>query len=88
MNSIKLLITIISVICLTDKTFGEKILAIFHTPSKSHQILAQNLLLELNKDGHEITLVSPFPIKNPPKNWTNVALTGVESSYDRKIYFI
>lgn len=35
-------------------TNSKKILAIFHTPSKSHQLLAEPLLFELAKAGHEV----------------------------------
>lgn len=77
------LTTIILVVINT--TSAAKILSIFHTASKSHQILAQKLMLELNKAGHEITIVTPFPIKNPPKNVRNIPLTGVEKSFDGMI---
>lgn len=76
---IQVIFLVFGVISITN---GAKILAIFHTASKSHQILGQRLMLELNKDGHEITFVTPFPIKNPPKGVKNVQLTGVESAFD------
>ncbi|XP_063708804.1 UDP-glycosyltransferase UGT5-like [Culicoides brevitarsis] len=62
---------------------GAKILAIFHTASKSHQILGQQLMFELNKAGHEITIITPFPIKNPPKGITNVYLEGIDTAFDK-----
>lgn len=78
----KIFFIAVTIFVVINTTSGAKILSIFHSASKSHQILAQQLLLELNKAGHEITLVTAFPIKNPPKNWRNIPLTGVESSFD------
>lgn len=51
-----------------------KILTIISTPSKSHWITAQNLMQELVKSGHEITMVSPYPLKNPPQNYRDVSI--------------
>lgn len=64
-----------------------KILSVFHTPSKSHQLLAQRLMLELVKSGHEVTMVSPFPVKNAPQGLRHIHLTGVETYYDCKLIF-
>lgn len=58
-----------------------KILSIFHTPSKSHWILGQNLLKELARSGHEVTIISPFPLKNPPKNYRDISTVEVINVY-------
>jgi hypothetical protein len=39
---------------------GAKILAVFPTASKSHWILAQPLMKELARSGHEVKLKFPF----------------------------
>lgn len=51
-----------------------KILTIISTPSKSHWITAQNLMQELVRSGHEITMVSPYPLKKPPANYRDVSI--------------
>lgn len=61
-----------------------RILSIFHTPSKSHQLLAQRLMLALVKSGHEVTIISPFPVKNAPVGLRHIHLEGVETYYDCK----
>lgn len=53
-----------------------RILGVFPYLSKSHTILVQPIFIELAKRGHEVTFLSPFPMKNPPKNYRDVALTN------------
>uniref|UniRef100_A0A336LS81 UDP-glucuronosyltransferase n=1 Tax=Culicoides sonorensis TaxID=179676 RepID=A0A336LS81_CULSO len=61
---------------------ASKILSIFHTPSKSHQLLAEPLLFELARSGHEVTILTPFPLKNQQTNIRCIELTDVEKYYD------
>ncbi|XP_035911906.1 UDP-glucosyltransferase 2-like [Anopheles stephensi] len=49
-----------------------KIVCVFPTASKSHVLGAQALLKELAHRGHEVTMVSAFPLKKPPKNYRDV----------------
>lgn len=56
---------------------GAKILAIFHFPSNSHFILGSTLLKALAKRGHEVTMLSPFLLKTPIKNYEEIELTGM-----------
>ncbi|KAM3962159.1 UDP-glycosyltransferase UGT5-like [Aphomia sociella] len=49
-----------------------KILVIFPFPSKSHSILGDNLVKPLLQAGHEVTYITPFPIKYPHKNLKQV----------------
>uniref|UniRef100_A0A336L5U5 UDP-glucuronosyltransferase n=1 Tax=Culicoides sonorensis TaxID=179676 RepID=A0A336L5U5_CULSO len=81
MKLIPILEKIISLIFCLNFCFSyydaANILAIFHTPSKSHLLLAQPLLFELAREGHEVTVVSPFPEKNPPKGYIDIAVPEV-----------
>ncbi|CAO1424279.1 unnamed protein product [Diamesa tonsa] len=52
-----------------------KILGVFPHPSKSHSILGQALFMALAKQGHEVTFINPFPMKNPPNNYRDLPLT-------------
>jgi hypothetical protein len=45
---------------------GAKILCMFGVSGKSHNNVFTALTTELAKKGHELTVVTPFPIKNPP----------------------
>ncbi|XP_049545914.1 UDP-glycosyltransferase UGT5-like [Anopheles darlingi] len=59
-----------------------KILSIFPTTSKSHWILGSALMKELAHDGHEVTVISPFPLKNAPKTYRHVEITYNSSLFD------
>ncbi|XP_059057616.1 UDP-glucosyltransferase 2-like [Achroia grisella] len=45
-----------------------KILVIFPLPSRSHGILGVNVVNHLLQAGHEITYITPFPVKDPHPN--------------------
>lgn len=54
-----------------------KILGVFPYPSKSHSILGQALFNELAKRGHDITFLSPYPLKKVPyENYKDIAITS------------
>lgn len=58
-------------------TFGYKILGIFHTTGKSHAIVGQSLMKGLAGVGHDVTMLSPFPLTNPMENYRDLEVTGV-----------
>lgn len=45
-----------------------RILGIFPSPGKSHFFLGQALMKALAEKGHDVTIVSAFGEKTPPKN--------------------
>lgn len=51
---------------------GARILGLFPVPGKSHMIVFSALTKALAERGHELVVVSTFPIKNPPANYTDV----------------
>ncbi|XP_064074041.1 UDP-glycosyltransferase UGT5-like [Vanessa tameamea] len=59
---------LISTILLVNICYGYKVLVVFTLPGKSHGILGEGYVRHLLKAGHEVTYVTPFPEKNPPKN--------------------
>lgn len=55
------------------------ILIIYPIPGGSHYNLGSGVARILVEAGHDVTLISPFENKNPPKiggKWTDVVLTG------------
>ncbi|VEN46982.1 unnamed protein product [Callosobruchus maculatus] len=46
-------------------TESAQILGIFHLPSYSHQTAVQSIYVELSLRGHNVTVVTPHPLKNP-----------------------
>lgn len=63
-----------------------KILGVFPFPSKSHHILGSALLKELAKRGHEVTMVSAFPLDKPLKNYKDVVLPNFDEDKDGTNY--
>ncbi|RZC14240.1 UDP-glucuronosyltransferase 1-7-like, partial [Asbolus verrucosus] len=46
----------------------------FSVPSKSHHILGSRLLRALAEKGHEVTMISPFPLKSKVTNYRDIFL--------------
>ncbi|CAH1636140.1 unnamed protein product [Spodoptera littoralis] len=45
-----------------------KALVVFGMPATSHSNLGRGVVRNLLKDGHEVTFITPIPIKDPPPN--------------------
>ncbi|XP_055384246.1 UDP-glycosyltransferase UGT5-like [Condylostylus longicornis] len=68
------LATIASICMITN---GYKILGVFPTMAKSHYIVGSSLMKGLAEKGHEITMISPFPLSKPMKNWRDIPTPGI-----------
>lgn len=55
-----------------------KILGIFHTSSKSHFIVGGALMKALAENGHDVTVISPFPQDKPITNFHDVTVPGIQ----------
>ncbi|KAF2881521.1 hypothetical protein ILUMI_24655 [Ignelater luminosus] len=55
---------------------GYKILGLFPHPGKSHFDAFRPLLKALAEKGHEVTVISYFPQKNPMKNYKDIDING------------
>lgn len=53
---------------------ASKILFAFPSPSKSHLIVVQGLSTYLAQKGHSVTVVSPFPLSSPMKNYRDIVV--------------
>uniref|UniRef100_A0A1Y1LL43 UDP-glucuronosyltransferase n=1 Tax=Photinus pyralis TaxID=7054 RepID=A0A1Y1LL43_PHOPY len=51
-----------------------KILGVFPFTGRSHFLIFEPLLKELSRRGHEVTVMSSFPLRNPPPGYTDVYL--------------
>ncbi|XP_016998390.2 UDP-glucosyltransferase 2 [Drosophila takahashii] len=61
---------------------GARILALFPIPSPSHYFFALPYLKRLAAEGHEITTVNPFPLKEPVKNIQDVPILEVFDNFN------
>lgn len=73
----KLLSVLLLSVTILDICHGSKILAIFATPCKSHYILGEALLRGLVTKGHEVTMISPYTLEKPMKNYNHVVINGM-----------
>uniref|UniRef100_A0A336LLK7 CSON001318 protein n=1 Tax=Culicoides sonorensis TaxID=179676 RepID=A0A336LLK7_CULSO len=51
-----------------------KILCLYPTSSRSHLLFAQPLLMALAEKGHQVTVVSPFPLGKSLENYNDVVI--------------
>lgn len=49
-----------------------RILGVFPYPSRSHMTVYSALTTELARRGHELVVVSPYPLSKPMANYTDV----------------
>ncbi|XP_063921359.1 UDP-glycosyltransferase UGT5-like isoform X1 [Zophobas morio] len=61
-----------------------KILGVFPMPTSSHYILGSALMKGLAEHGHDVTVISPFVEKNPPKmgSYRQIELTGFLETHE------
>lgn len=52
---------------------GANILGVFFYPSPSHHMLGSTLMIELARKGHNVTMLSPFALKENVDNYTHVS---------------
>lgn len=76
----KLLLLLFCFLCafLIYDADSAKILVVYPMAGRSHYILGNSLAKGLAEAGHDITMLSPFTEKNPPKkgSWREIELTG------------
>ncbi|KAG8228487.1 UDP-glycosyltransferase [Ladona fulva] len=62
---------------------SEKILFAFPFSATSHNIFFNSLSTELASRGHDVTYISPYPIKSPPKNHKQIVVKDILKSTAR-----
>ncbi|KAL4715802.1 hypothetical protein ACJJTC_006381 [Scirpophaga incertulas] len=81
--NIRLFLHIVCLISVVYKISALNILGIFPYPGRSHFIVYSVFLQELSRRGHNVTVISHFPEKQPRKNYHDIPLGVVaEKSQD------
>ncbi|XP_070507931.1 UDP-glycosyltransferase UGT5-like [Chironomus tepperi] len=65
---------IIIFVAFISASVGSRILFLFPTPSKSHMIIAHSLSRTLAEKGHDVTVVTPFPLNKSIKNHREIVI--------------
>jgi len=69
MNSIVL---IIGILISVNSSLSSNILAFLPSKARSHYGAFEPLLKELAEKGHNVTVLSPFSMKNPPPSYHHI----------------
>ncbi|CAK1547652.1 unnamed protein product [Leptosia nina] len=66
--------SLVFILCVITGIHSARILAVFPTPSVSHQVVFRPLTLELAKRGHELTVITTDPLfrSQSPGNYTEI----------------
>lgn len=59
-----------------------RFLGILHTAARSHYIVGSKLMKELARRGHDVTVISPFPLKEPLKNFHDIETPTIKAAMD------
>lgn len=68
----KLVIIVAVFVFLCQISSASRILFLFPSPSKSHLIIVQGLSTTLAEKGHDVTVISSFPLSKPMKNYRDI----------------
>uniref|UniRef100_A0A182QUC8 UDP-glucuronosyltransferase n=1 Tax=Anopheles farauti TaxID=69004 RepID=A0A182QUC8_9DIPT len=66
----------------TGRNEAARILGIFPTTSKSHWILGTALMKELARNGHTVTVMSPFKLPDRPENYREIEIVYGRRAFD------
>lgn len=73
----KVLLSLLLVILACDQIAnGYRILGIFPLHGKSHWIMQEALMKDLAKRGHQVDVVTHFPLEKPIPNYRDISLKG------------
>lgn len=76
----KILIVFVLICAFLHIASGYRILAIATVPSKSHYYITHALMKGLAEEGHDVTVISPFKVKNPIRNYKEIYLENSVNS--------
>lgn len=77
----RFLLLLFAFICIVSFAHASKILFLFPSPSKSHLIVVKGLSTTLAERGHDVTVVSPFPLEKPMKNYRDIMVEVPEDMH-------
>lgn len=66
------ILILILILCVMSD--GYRILGIFPFNAKSHFMMYGELMKGLAKKGHQVDVISPFPLKKPPLNYRDIVV--------------
>ncbi|XP_033219242.1 UDP-glucuronosyltransferase 2B31-like [Belonocnema kinseyi] len=86
--TLSLAIIVIVVIINSEKSDGARILGIFPLHGKSHFVICEQLMKTLAQKGHQVDVISHFPLKKPVPNYKDYSLEGTLPQIINNISFV
>ncbi|XP_053982305.1 UDP-glycosyltransferase UGT5-like isoform X2 [Hylaeus volcanicus] len=81
------LLTTIGLLVTISMCHGYRILGLYPFPGKSHFVMFEPMMKGLVKRGHQMDVISPFPLKKPFPNYTDlVTLEGIRQFMNNMTY--
>lgn len=68
------IILTVCILIIVNSCLSSNILAFLPTKARSHYGGFEPLLKELAVKGHNVTVLSPFPLKNPPLSYHHIVV--------------
>jgi hypothetical protein len=81
MNTIRLSFLFASFVFFASEIAGFKVLGVLPFGSHSHFAIGNGILKSLAKAGHEVTVISPFPLKKPMENYHDVDFSDLLQNF-------
>nr|CAD7597665.1 unnamed protein product [Timema genevievae] len=70
-------------------THAARILGVFPVTSTSHQIVFRAVMKELAHRGHEIVVITPYPMRDPSiKNYTEIDVSFMKKEWKNRFNFV
>lgn len=66
-----------------SKANGLKIFGVFPLGSKSHFSIGKSIVDALHDAKHDITVLSPFPLKKPKERYRDIDLSPVKEKFEK-----
>lgn len=60
-----------------------KVLGVFPVISSSHFAIGSSIIKSLHNAGHEVTVISPYPLKKPIKNYRDINTSDLIVEYKK-----
>lgn len=72
----KVLSVLLAILACDQVANGYRILGVFPLNGKSHWVMIEELMKGLARHGHQVDVISHFPLKKPIPNYTDISLAG------------
>ncbi|CAG2057700.1 unnamed protein product [Timema podura] len=74
---------------MNSMTYAARILGVFPITSSSHQIVYHAIMKELAQRGHELVVITPYPVRDPSlKNYTEIDVSFMNKAWQNRFNFV